>query len=217
MPVKRSWLVAVLVRRRPQTTCALCQTCVATVAIRSFQSVWRQVRQPVAVAHHRPALPRLAIWKSTLLNLQWLNTSQTECPVCKAGVTAKNVIPLYGRGAGNIDPRYDTNTEPVVWRASINFMFGCAFSSSKMAHCSSRLLGVFRNSASLGTCAKLCFRPSSTSTFLSLPAAISMAFLWKFSKFRYVSFLCIARSSAFSHGFSHGSDVIFIVDSSSFV
>lgn len=36
---------------------------------------------------------------------RWLNTNQTECPVCKAGVTAKNVVPLYGRGAGNVDPR----------------------------------------------------------------------------------------------------------------
>lgn len=37
---------------------------------------------------------------------QWLNTNQTECPVCKAGVSASNVIPLYGRGADNVDPRY---------------------------------------------------------------------------------------------------------------
>ncbi|CAN0430168.1 unnamed protein product, partial [Hapterophycus canaliculatus] len=36
---------------------------------------------------------------------QWLSTNQTECPVCKAGVTARNVIPLYGRGADNVDPR----------------------------------------------------------------------------------------------------------------
>ncbi|CAN0532329.1 unnamed protein product, partial [Ectocarpus sp. 12 AP-2014] len=36
---------------------------------------------------------------------RWLNTNQTECPVCKAGVTAMNVIPLYGRGTDNIDPR----------------------------------------------------------------------------------------------------------------
>ncbi|CAM9835309.1 unnamed protein product, partial [Laminaria digitata] len=36
---------------------------------------------------------------------RWLNTNQTECPVCKAGVTATNVIPLYGRGAANVDPR----------------------------------------------------------------------------------------------------------------
>ncbi|CAN0110706.1 unnamed protein product [Ectocarpus sp. 6 AP-2014] len=36
---------------------------------------------------------------------RWLNTNQTECPVCKAGVTAINVIPLYGRGTDNIDPR----------------------------------------------------------------------------------------------------------------
>ncbi|CAM9338374.1 unnamed protein product, partial [Choristocarpus tenellus] len=36
---------------------------------------------------------------------RWLNTNQTECPVCKAGVSANNIIPLYGRGADNIDPR----------------------------------------------------------------------------------------------------------------
>ncbi|CAN0471253.1 unnamed protein product, partial [Discosporangium mesarthrocarpum] len=36
---------------------------------------------------------------------QWLNTNQTECPVCKAGVSASNVIPLYGRGVDNVDPR----------------------------------------------------------------------------------------------------------------
>ena len=27
------------------------------------------------------------------------------CPVCKAGVTKDNVIPLYGRGTEPIDPR----------------------------------------------------------------------------------------------------------------
>eukprot|EP00752_Nemacystus_decipiens_P016054 g14351.t2 len=40
-----------------------------------------------------------------MANGLWLSTNQTECPVCKAGVSARNVIPLFGRGADNIDPR----------------------------------------------------------------------------------------------------------------
>ena len=37
---------------------------------------------------------------------QWLSSqSQNTCPVCKAGVTKENVIPLYGRGTEAVDPR----------------------------------------------------------------------------------------------------------------
>lgn len=38
---------------------------------------------------------------------RWLNTNHT-CPVCKAGVTKENVIPLYGRGSEQVDPRTKT-------------------------------------------------------------------------------------------------------------
>jgi hypothetical protein len=36
---------------------------------------------------------------------RWLHTNHTECPVCKAGVRAETVIPLYVRGSDNVDPR----------------------------------------------------------------------------------------------------------------
>lgn len=32
--------------------------------------------------------------------------SRSECPVCKAGISVENVIPVYGRGAESADPRY---------------------------------------------------------------------------------------------------------------
>lgn len=35
---------------------------------------------------------------------RWLNTNHTTCPVCKAGITQENVIPLFIRGE-NQDPR----------------------------------------------------------------------------------------------------------------
>eukprot|EP00922_Rhytidocystis_sp_ex-Travisia-forbesii_P031021 GHVS01045741.1.p1 GENE.GHVS01045741.1~~GHVS01045741.1.p1 ORF type:complete len:221 (-),score=39.11 GHVS01045741.1:295-957(-) len=35
----------------------------------------------------------------------WLQRGVFECPVCKAGVTQQNIIPLYGRGAAEVDPR----------------------------------------------------------------------------------------------------------------
>jgi E3 ubiquitin-protein ligase RNF5 len=38
-----------------------------------------------------------------------LHSQCKECPVCKAGVDEKNVIPLYGRGTSGQDPR----TKPV--------------------------------------------------------------------------------------------------------
>lgn len=31
--------------------------------------------------------------------------ARTECPVCKAGVSVENVIPVYARGADAVDPR----------------------------------------------------------------------------------------------------------------
>mmetsp|Transcript_37686 Transcript_37686/g.38372 ORF Transcript_37686/g.38372 Transcript_37686/m.38372 type:complete len:216 (-) Transcript_37686:192-839(-) len=39
---------------------------------------------------------------------RWLSTSHTTCPVCKAGVTKDNVIPLYIRGSEQ-DPRTKLN------------------------------------------------------------------------------------------------------------
>ena len=38
---------------------------------------------------------------------RWLNTNHTTCPVCKAGVTRDNVIPLFIRGS-EVDPRSKT-------------------------------------------------------------------------------------------------------------
>lgn len=38
---------------------------------------------------------------------RWLNTGHYQCPVCKAGVTQENVIPLYVRGSESVDPRIE--------------------------------------------------------------------------------------------------------------
>ncbi|KAL3661000.1 hypothetical protein V7S43_014016 [Phytophthora oleae] len=35
---------------------------------------------------------------------QWMR-NHSECPVCKAGVSEENVIPVYARGAEAVDPR----------------------------------------------------------------------------------------------------------------
>ncbi|RLN60521.1 hypothetical protein BBJ28_00008707 [Nothophytophthora sp. Chile5] len=35
---------------------------------------------------------------------QWME-SRSDCPVCKAGISEENVIPVYGRGAEAVDPR----------------------------------------------------------------------------------------------------------------
>ena len=43
---------------------------------------------------------------------RWLNTNHTTCPVCKAGVTEENVIPLFIRGSTK-DPRVTTSTENI--------------------------------------------------------------------------------------------------------
>ncbi|GBE58532.1 zinc C3HC4 type RING finger domain-containing protein [Babesia ovata] len=37
--------------------------------------------------------------------LNWINRDNDSCPVCHAGVTKENVVPLYGRGQENKDPR----------------------------------------------------------------------------------------------------------------
>ncbi|CEO99920.1 RING-type E3 ubiquitin transferase [Plasmodiophora brassicae] len=39
---------------------------------------------------------------------QWLESNQTTCPVCRAGVTRENVVPFFGRGSSSReDPRDD--------------------------------------------------------------------------------------------------------------
>ncbi|XP_075437574.1 E3 ubiquitin-protein ligase RNF5 [Ascaphus truei] len=46
---------------------------------------------------------------------QWLDTrpERQECPVCKAGISRENVIPIYGRGGSNQqDPRLKTPPRP---------------------------------------------------------------------------------------------------------
>lgn len=46
---------------------------------------------------------------------RWLSTNHT-CPVCKAGVTKENVIPLYGRGSEQVDPRTKTRRGGAIGR-----------------------------------------------------------------------------------------------------
>ena len=38
-------------------------------------------------------------------NKQWLQKKE-DCPVCKAGVNKDNVIPVYGKGRPQSDPRF---------------------------------------------------------------------------------------------------------------
>ncbi|KAG9416473.1 hypothetical protein AC1031_000872 [Aphanomyces cochlioides] len=35
---------------------------------------------------------------------RWI-LNHNQCPVCKAGVTQENIIPVYGRGSKSVDPR----------------------------------------------------------------------------------------------------------------
>ncbi|OII71753.1 uncharacterized protein cubi_00560 [Cryptosporidium ubiquitum] len=46
----------------------------------------------------------------------WLDRGYGDCPVCKAGVNPDNVIPLYGRGSENCDPRKKTKPRPKAER-----------------------------------------------------------------------------------------------------
>ncbi len=42
---------------------------------------------------------------------QWMNGSQVghnQCPICKSGVSAQTVVPVYGRGKDRVDPRTKT-------------------------------------------------------------------------------------------------------------
>lgn len=41
--------------------------------------------------------------------LTWMNRPNYHCPVCHAGITKENVIPLYGRGQQATDPRTKTS------------------------------------------------------------------------------------------------------------
>lgn len=50
-----------------------------------------------------------------VFSLQWLETrpDRQECPVCKAGISRENVVPLYGRGSQKPqDPRLKTPPRP---------------------------------------------------------------------------------------------------------
>uniref|UniRef100_A0A7S2V596 RING-type E3 ubiquitin transferase n=1 Tax=Fibrocapsa japonica TaxID=94617 RepID=A0A7S2V596_9STRA len=54
---------------------------------------------------HEPVVTRcghLFCWSCLY---RWLNVNRTDCPVCKAGVSQDNVIPIYTRGAEEQDPR----------------------------------------------------------------------------------------------------------------
>jgi len=49
---------------------------------------------------------------------QWLETrpNRQSCPVCKAAISRDNVIPLYGRGTSNVDPRSKIPPRPTPTR-----------------------------------------------------------------------------------------------------
>jgi len=49
---------------------------------------------------------------------QWLETRPTRqsCPVCKAAISRDKVIPLYGRGGSNVDPRSKVPPRPTPTR-----------------------------------------------------------------------------------------------------
>jgi len=49
---------------------------------------------------------------------QWLETrpSRQSCPVCKAAISRDKVIPLYGRGGSNVDPRSKVPPRPTPTR-----------------------------------------------------------------------------------------------------
>lgn len=53
--------------------------------------------QPIHTNLMTPKLNRSCLYR-------WLNTNHSTCPLCKAGVTRENVIPLFIRGSGT-DPR----------------------------------------------------------------------------------------------------------------
>lgn len=42
---------------------------------------------------------------------QWLEAQHQNptCPVCKAGCAQDKVIPIYGRGKEQLDPRYESD------------------------------------------------------------------------------------------------------------
>lgn len=57
---------------------------------------------PVLLALHLSGTHELLI----RLILQWMETpGGTACPVCKAGLSKDKLIPIYGRGGDNRDPR----------------------------------------------------------------------------------------------------------------
>jgi E3 ubiquitin-protein ligase RNF5 len=44
---------------------------------------------------------------------RWLETQHTTCPVCLAGVSQENIIPLFIKGSDNLDPRNKSSEEDV--------------------------------------------------------------------------------------------------------
>jgi len=49
---------------------------------------------------------------------QWLETrpNRQSCPVCKAALSRDKVVPLYGRGGSNVDPRSKVPPRPTPTR-----------------------------------------------------------------------------------------------------
>ncbi len=45
---------------------------------------------------------------------RWLNTHHTTCPVCKAGVTKENVIPIFIKGSSEGDPRSKVSSQEQI-------------------------------------------------------------------------------------------------------
>ncbi|AFZ81731.1 zinc finger, C3HC4 type RING finger domain-containing protein [Theileria equi strain WA] len=55
------------------------------------------VREPVVTR-----CGHLFCWKCLLA---WINRNNNQCPICQAGISRENVIPLYGHGQEASDPR----------------------------------------------------------------------------------------------------------------
>merc|ERR1719313_3324785 len=50
---------------------------------------------------------------------RWLNTNHQTCPLCKAGVTKENVVPLFIRGSSK-DPRDRVSNDEIPARPEAN-------------------------------------------------------------------------------------------------
>lgn len=65
---------------------------------------------------------------------QWLETRPTRqsCPVCKAAISRDKVIPLYGRGGSNVDPRF----EQIILLIMLLILMPCLMDGWKISYVS---------------------------------------------------------------------------------